>query len=207
MRKAILFDLDGTLWDSSREVALSWSAALARHGQQISQAQVRSVMGQPFPKLGALLLPHHTPDQRRAILAECSNTQLRYLAEHSAPVYPQLEQTLSTLSQEYALCIVSNCQEGYIETFLRCWDLNRYILDTENAGRTGLTKGENIRLVLERGQLGPALYVGDTQTDLEAARYAGIPFVHAAYGFGRVDPSLPAIHALAELPALARTLL
>ena len=82
-----------------------------------------------------------------------------------------------------------------------------YFLDTENAERTGLSKGENIRLVLDRNSIDAAIYVGDTQKDLDAALFAGIPFVHAAYGFGTVPSSYPAIHSLDQLPALVRTLL
>ena len=67
---------------------------------------------------------------------------------------------------------------------------------------TGLTKGENIRLVMERSGIGRAFYLGDTQGDLNAADQAGVPFVHAAYGFGKVDRAVPSIRDLAELPAL-----
>lgn len=56
-----------------------------------------------------------------------------------------------------------------------------------------------MRLLMERNGIAEAAYVGDTQGDLEAARLAGIPFVWAAYGFGkpeawevRIAPLLPA---------------
>ena len=43
-------------------------------------------------------------------------------------------------------------------------------------------------------------YVGDTQKDQDAARLAGIPFIHAAYGFGKVQAPDAVIRSLAELP-------
>jgi phosphoglycolate phosphatase len=82
---------------------------------------------------------------------------------------------------------VSNCQEGYIEAFLDYHKLGKYFLDFENPGRTGLTKGENIKLVIERNQLQHPVYVGDTKGDQEAATFAGIPFVFARYGFGQPE--------------------
>ena len=60
---------------------------------------------------------------------------------------------------------------------------------------------------MERNGNDRAFYLGDTQGDLNAADQAGIPFVHAAYGFGRVDRAVPAIQELSQLPALARKLL
>lgn len=207
MRKAILFDLDGTLWDSSQEVARSWSTALERYGIRLTQADVQGVMGKTLDEIGAALLPQYPPLQRKEIIEACSDAELDYLRVHGARTYPALEETLQLLSRDHALCIVSNCQEGYIETFLGYTGLGHWFTDSENAGRTGRPKGDNIRLVLDRNALSPALYVGDTQKDLDAANAAGIPFVHAAYGFGTVDSCLPAIHSLTELPALAKQLL
>jgi len=207
MKKAILFDLDGTLWDSSREVALSWSMALERYGIPITQNDVQSVMGKTLDEIGVLLLPDCTDAQRRQILTECSDCELRYLRQNGANPYPRLFEMLKTLSAEYTLCIVSNCQEGYIETFLDYYGLWEYITDTENAGRTGKPKGENIRMVIERNGFEQVIYVGDTQKDCDAADFAGVPFVHAAYGFGTINRPVPKLTSLQDLPALAKQLL
>ena len=207
MKKAILFDLDGTLWDSSREVAVSWSAALEPYGIRVLQSDVQSVMGRTMDEIAALLLPDRTDAERRRILTECSDAEIGYLRRHGAAPYPGLEEVLRTLSRDYALGIVSNCQEHYIETFLDYYGLWQYITDTENAGRTGKPKGENIRMVVERNGFDRVIYVGDTQKDCDAAGLAGVPFVHAAYGFGAIDRPVPRLEALSDLPALAARLL
>ncbi len=104
------------------------------------------------------------------------------------------------------MAVVSNCGLGYIEAFFSGNQTGGYFDDYENAVRTGKTKGENIRLVMERNGIERAIYVGDTMGDCEAARAAGIPFLHAAYGFGSV-PDAPAVHAFSEIPAaIARML-
>ena len=69
-----------------------------------------------------------------------------------------------------------------------------------------LTKGENIRLVMQRNRADRAVYIGDTRKDEEAARAAGIPFIHAAYGFGQAENPAAVIHALEELPEAIRDL-
>lgn len=206
-KKAILFDLDGTLWDSSREVAISWSQALEPYGIQVTQEDVQSVMGKTLDEITALLLPDRGTEERRRILAECSRAEEDYLRKHGAVLFPGLEKVLQTLSQRYALCIVSNCQEGYIETFLEHYGFETYFTDTENAGRTGRPKGENIRMVMERNLFSSAIYVGDTQKDCDAADFAGLPFVHASYGFGTIDRPVPKLSSIQELPVLAEQLL
>ena len=102
-------------------------------------------------------------------------------------MYDGVEHVLERLSQKYNLYIVSNCQEGYIESFYEYHALDKHFTDFENPGRTGLSKGENIQLIMERNDVAKAVYVGDTKGDHEAAKMAGLPFVYAAYGFGDAD--------------------
>ena len=103
----------------------------------------------------------------------------------------------------YALIIVSNCQDGYIQDFLDFADMRGLFGDFESAGGTGLSKGENIKLVIERNSIDKAVYVGDTQGDLDSADFAGIPFIRAAYGFGQMNRPVPEIREFCELPEKA----
>ena len=209
MSAGILFDLDGTLWDSVPQMAVAFNRVLDRHpelNKHLSVEELRGYMGQQRMEMANRMLPMVPPERRYDFTEELFAEQLPYLRAHHATPYPHLAETLATLSRRYPLAVVSNCQSGYIETFLDTMGVGEYFMDHECAD-TGLTKGENIRLVLERNGMDRALYLGDTQGDLDAADRAGIPFVHAAYGFGTVNRPVPAIRDLAELPALARKLL
>ena len=63
--------------------------------------------------------------------------------------------------------------------------LGGLISDFDCFGNTGLPKGQTLRLLCERCNVRDAVYVGDTQGDMEASEQAGLPFVWAAYGFGK----------------------
>lgn len=203
MNRAIIFDLDGTLWDSSHQVVPAWNRVLKRHqetNRQITVADMQSYMGKTIAEIARVMLPELPLEQSVPIMDECAEEEQVYLREHGGVLYPQLEETLANLKKNYLLYIVSNCQDGYIESFLEFHLLGDYFTDTECPGRTGLPKGENIKLILARNQIERAVYVGDTQGDLNSARFAAIPFIHAAYGFGQIDSEQVTIHCLAELP-------
>lgn len=204
MKNAVIFDLDGTLWDSSKQVTESWNVILGRYpeteNRRISVSDMHGFMGKPMDEIARLMMPDIDENLRKKIMLECMDYELEYLSEHKPCCYPKLRETLEELSEKYALMIVSNCQDGYIQLFLRLSETERFFCDFESFGKTGLSKGENIRLVIERNSIERAVYLGDTQGDLDAADLAGIPFIHAAYGFGKINRETAKILSLSELP-------
>lgn len=210
MNKGIIFDLDGTLWDSSENVVKSWNEVLFRRSEtdrQITMTDMHNYMGRTMKKIAELMLPELPKEVRENILRECERHENDYLSSHGGVLFPDLEQTLAELSQNYKLFIVSNCQVGYIEMFLKYYGFKKYFTDTENYGNTGMEKGNNIRLVVDRNKLDKAVYIGDTQGDCDSADYAGIPFIHAAYGFGTINREVPKIGSLREIGEVVKAIL
>lgn len=189
MKKGIIFDLDGTLWDASEEVTVSWNMALATvkdFNLRIDRRDMMTFMGNLLFDIGRMMLPKNLSDERvNELINLCIEYEHAYLRKHGAPLYENLVKTLKELKKEYSLYIVSNCQAGYIEVFLDSTGLWDMFDDYECPGRTGLLKGENIKLICERNNLDKAVYVGDTDGDYNATCYAGLPFIHAAYGYGK----------------------
>jgi hypothetical protein len=99
------------------------------------------------------------------------------------------------------LFIVSNCQAGYIEIFLRHSGLGALFTDFECWGNSGRPKADNLRSVVERNRLRAPWFIGDTSGDQEAARACGVPFVFAAYGFGTCRAPEATIESLPALRA------
>ena len=63
-----------------------------------------------------------------------------------------------------------------------------------------MDKGSNIKLIMERNGIKNAVYIGDTEGDERASRAAGIPFIYAAYGFGKAIQPDAVIAKITELP-------
>ncbi|MDO5345898.1 MAG: HAD family hydrolase [Lachnospiraceae bacterium] len=208
MKKGIIFDVDGTLWDACAVVAESWNEYLEQYEKdvpvRISEEDMRSVMGLTMSDIGDALFGMLQKQRRLEIVEGCCTYEVEYMKNRGGILYPDLETVFAKLSENYHLYIVSNCQKGYIEDFLSWSGMDRYVEDFESYGRTGQAKGYNIRLLRERNRLDQAVYVGDTQGDYNSTCEAGLPFIHAGYGFGKVEAEVPSISGLKELPELVQ---
>ncbi len=199
---SIIFDLDGTLWDSSILVAKSWSEELSLYDYErksVSVEEITSCMGLKMDKIAEKLFPQLDEETRADIMSKCCERENMYLSIHGGSLYEKLEETLKVLSKKYKMIIVSNCQDGYIESFFKAHGLQKYFIDYECPGRTGLDKGKNIKLVIERNNIKNAIYVGDTLGDANSAKCANIPFVYAKYGFGEVNNFEYSVDSFSEL--------
>ena len=196
-KQGIIFDMDGTLWDSAANVAESWNEAIRQDGRlnkALTETDIKGVMGKTMDVIAKLLFPEISEKEQETLLAECCRIENDYLREHGGVLYPDLEDTFKELKKTYELYIVSNCQKGYIEAFL-----DHYLSDIECYGNNLLQKGDNIRLLADRNHLDEAVYVGDIQGDYDASRKAGVGFIHAAYGFGIVPEAQYKIQSFSEL--------
>lgn len=203
MKKGIIFDMDGTLWDSAENVAKSWNLAISTYSgyeKTLTAADIQGVMGKTMDAIADILFSELSREDRTELLATCCEMENDYLREHGGILYEGVRETLAKLRERgYHLSIVSNCQAGYIEAFLDYYKLWDAIEDKQCYGDNLLPKSDNIRLVAERNGLEAAVYVGDIQGDYDASQAAGVDFIHAAYGFGTIDAEVPAIHTFAEL--------
>ncbi len=204
MIKAIIFDMDGTLWDSADNVAESWNIAMKEFGYErepINEADMQSVMGKTMDKIADILFDKAQGEERKALLAHACKVENDYLRQHGGVLYPQIRETMEELKKDYKLYIVSNCQAGYIEAFLDYYQFHDLVEDIECFGNNDLPKSENIKLICKRNNIdvAEAVYVGDIQGDYDASMAAGVKFIHAAYGFGTINADVPKIDTFSEL--------
>jgi phosphoglycolate phosphatase len=203
---SIIFDLDGTLWDSTANVALAWQAAAAKVDyidEEMTVERVRSITGMTYDAIFDKLFPDLDTHQRKEVQTLCGISELEILHTKGGELYPQLEETLKYLGTKYKLYIVSNCQSGYIEVFLDLNNMHPHFLAHQCFGTKGNPKADNIKDIVNDHQLKAPVYVGDTMGDYTAATQAGVPFIFASYGFGAVpDGMVATVNSFSELTEL-----
>lgn len=197
---SIGFDLDGTLWDPVEAITEAWSETANEYNlPRPSKNDMAGVLGLNKIDLMKKLFPDLDEEKRmeffeKAIVA-CDNI----LSSKGGMLFEGLEETLKELKKHFKLYIVSNCQDGYIETFLRYHKLGEYFCDSEHPDARCLPKGENLKILLKRNGFENSIFVGDTQGDADAAQFAGIPFIFASYGFGNVSSPEHTIKSFPEI--------
>jgi len=187
---SIIFDLDGTLWDSTGNVARAWQKAKDEVGyvtDDFTQQVIRSITGMTYKAIFEKLVPYLDEEKRNEFKAICAKYELEILHNEGGDLYPQLDETLKYLLTKYKLYIVSNCQSGYIEVFLKISGMDHYFSGHQCYGTKSQPKAENIKDIVNDHNLKAPVYVGDTMGDYSAAKSASVPFIFAAYGFGEVN--------------------
>lgn len=186
---SIIFDIDGTIWNSTDVVAVAWNEILEKEGLDIrvTANQLKGLFGRLLPDIAKAIMPELDEAEQLRIIDLCCQEEHELLCKKGAPVYEGLEDTLKELKKRYPLFVVSNCQAGYIELVFEKTGLGKYFTGHLCPGDTGEAKAANIQSIAKKYQLKAPVYVGDTFGDYQACLEAGVPFVFASYGFGQVD--------------------
>ena len=156
MKQGIIFDMDGTLWDSSENVAKSWDEAVQRRYpglRRIRAKDIKDVMGHTMTEIAKLLFPMLEEKEALHLTDVCGTEENAYLRLHGGVLYPDLQATLALLAKRYPLYIVSNCQKGYIEAFLDYYRLWDFFQDRECFGNTGREKALRFMWATFRGTM------------------------------------------------------
>ena len=187
----LIFDIDGTLWDSRALVAEGYNLQLHKEGLDhlfVDAETLKPLFGKVMTEIADAIFPNIPLPERYELMDRCMETENRYLFENECRIgYPKVKETMAELAKNHRLFIVSNAQCGYPELCIEKLGLGDYIEGHMCFGDTGKPKGQTILALMARHGIQNAAYIGDTQGDYEATLDAGIPFIFAAYGFG--DPA------------------
>lgn len=202
---SIIFDIDGTLWDSRIPVAHSWNCSIEKYTGKPSTFTpefLGTYFGRTMDVIIALLLPDASAEEREIYGAKIFQEESQWLKKEPGTVYPGVAETLASLSAQVPLYVVSNCLRDYLEVMLSVTGLEQYFSGNLCYGDTGTSKGQTLLQLCRRHGLNDPIYVGDTQGDADACTEAGIPMIYAAYGLGQVEHPWKTIHSFQELTQL-----
>lgn len=186
--ESLIFDIDGTLWDSRAIIAEGYNEVLTAAGYPelcVNAEDLKKLFGKTMSEIADILLAKVPVEQRYPLMERCIDVGDGKLLDDPCDIgYPGVVETLEELAKRYRLFIVSNSQAGYPQTTMEKLGINHLIEGHLCFGDTGTDKGTTIRILMEKHGIQSAVYIGDTQGDYEASCNAGLPFVWVTYGFG-----------------------
>jgi phosphoglycolate phosphatase len=200
---ALVFDLDGTLIDSRRDITTAINRTRAGYGlPPLTLEQVVTLVGE-----GARVLierafssdwgPGLPPERIDEALAIYLGHYRDVCLDETRP-YPGIEEMLEALSAAYPMALLSNKGEELSRIVLRGLGLDRWFREILGGDSLPTRKPNpaGLRLVAQRLGVAPAslLMVGDTRIDAETARNAGCPFALVEWGFPR-PPGIESLQA------------
>lgn len=207
----VIFDLDGTLIDSSAGIEYSARAAVARVLPGARLPSLRPFIGPPLREVFRLALR----EMPGLVARKLEELEREFRASYDiagwrmSVAYDGAASTLAALSRQPARCfVVTNKPAFSAVSILRELGLSHWLSDIvspDSRKPAFACKADAVEYLLDRHAIDPrsAVLVGDSRDDADAARCNGIAFIAATYGYGLSDSSAhDAVAKIATLPEL-----
>ena len=113
---SLIFDLDGTLWDTCEACAVAWNNVVNRNEikfRQVTASDVRSVTGKPHAECIKTVFSSLSNEEISILIDETIIEDTLVIKEMGGELYEGVSEGLNILNEYYDLFIVSNCQSGY----------------------------------------------------------------------------------------------
>lgn len=213
MTRTIVFDLDGTLVDSARDLAESTSELVESFGgPPLDVATVVPMVGEGAGALVARALSHAGLDPATpGALDRFRDIYGRRLLDHTRP-YHGIPEVLALLTRLGPLAVLTNKPGDASIEILEALGLRGFFTEVIGGDGSHPRKPDpaGLQALLARTD-GRGVMIGDSPVDADTARAVGCPFVLAGYGFGAAKfgdavPASGVAHHPRELVSLVDTL-
>lgn len=191
MSRTIVFDLDGTLVDSRRDLAASVNWALRERGHpSLAFEAVVAQVGHGARNLIASCLPDRKRDAKEidAALVAFRMHYREHLTDETQP-YDGIEAALASLAEQATLSVLTNKPGELARELVARLELDRYFSQVLGPDDVPLRKPDPAgltRLLTASGTIDEGWYVGDLRVDLETARGADCRVAIVRWGYGDI---------------------
>lgn len=198
---ALIFDMDGTLWDAVDSYCEVWNECFRAFGVErvVMRRELVECMGLPLDEIYRRIAGDSPVISPEAYLPRLEQLEKEMMPRLGGKPYPHMRECMEQLSEHYAVFLLSNCGVNGLTDMMRHTGITPFVTEAVTFGATQRPKNENMRMLCDKYGLKQAVYVGDTEGDCQQTRLAGLPFVFAAYGFGTCSQPDLAFNSFIEM--------
>jgi adenosylhomocysteine nucleosidase len=207
---AVIFDMDGTLFQTNQILEMSLEDAFERlrsmgiweGGTPIGK--YRDMMGVPLPKVWEVLLPHHSLDVRESMNDYFQKRLIENIQQGNGELYPNVIEVLTFLKQkQLKLFIASNGLTAYLHAIVHHFRLDRWVDETFSIEQIqSLHKSDLVEMILMKHSINKAAVVGDRLSDINAAKDNGLISVGCRFDFSQEEELVQADAVIDDLQEL-----
>jgi len=209
MKSAVIFDMDGTLFQTNLilEPALEATFEVLRSQNlwtgDTPIGQYRDIMGATLPEVWQALCPNHSEEVRKRSNALFHKQLIQLIKSGKGGLYEQVEETLAQLHDKYHLYIASNGQVEYLKAIVEKYNLERFIENTYSIERIDSgNKSELVQLVKTENEIKRGFVVGDRASDIKAAKDSGLISIGVRFDFSQENELKHAHYVIESLPEI-----
>lgn len=195
MLQSIIFDMDGTLFQTDKILELSLDDTF-NHLRSLKQwdsvtpiDKYREIMGVPLPKVWEALLPNHSNEVREQVDAYFLERLIENIKSGKGALYPNVKEVFSYLKENnYSIYIASNGLTEYLKAIVHYYHLDHWVTETFSIQQIQtLDKGDLVKTIIEKYDIKKAAVVGDRLSDINAAKANGLMAIGCNFDFAQED--------------------
>ncbi|HEU4965159.1 MAG TPA: HAD hydrolase-like protein [Bacilli bacterium] len=196
--QAILFDIDGTLYQTEKVALPAFRQTFDQlrdqnlfHGDTPADDKLTGVFGMTIPEVWETLLPDGDMDTRDKANELFAHAELSLMEAGKGELYPGVREALAALhNQNIRLYTCSNGEQRYVETVIRTQHLTPLFTKLYSAGAYKTEeKAELVARILQDQNLSPdtVVMVGDRKSDILAGNRNRVLTIGCDFGFASAD--------------------
>ncbi len=201
-KRLILFDLDGVLLDSQENMRQAWGVVREKTGLEMPFEDYFALIGRPFKDIMARLGVTSDIKQIEKIYMTAS---FDFLSD--ASFFNGVRESLRELDDMgIKMGVVTSKDKPRTKAVLSQLDVKFVSIQSPNDILRGKPAPDHLLVAMAEAGEDPAdtLFMGDMDTDWQAARRAGIDYVHAGWGYGDLPEPVPTLTSISDLPEFIR---
>jgi len=189
MTRLLIFDLDGTLVDTKKDIALSLNYALEKEGfATLPQAHIEALVGWGAKQLVEEALGHPTAEELQRVFVTFLNYYEAHLLDYSE-IYPGVVEFLKS-HRDWKMAVVTNKPEVHSHKLLKGMGLDSYFFSVVGGDTLPTRKPDTGVLRVLQEQIGPwelGAMVGDSLIDHRFGKAGGLLTCLLTHGFGLAE--------------------